>query len=279
VLLLALVAVTYPSLDNLFANPAYARADYRQLVADIQAMRRPGDAVVLNAPNQWEVFTYYSPDEHIYPAPYRPSASKVDAFLMPIRDRYDRLFVLYWGDAESDPTKRIESWLAQNAYKAGDRWYGDVRLATYGLSPLPEEGDGAIAACFGEALRLREVAWPDRPFAPGDIVPTTLFWEAEHALDQPYKITLQLLDGMGNLVAQIDTVPRDGLAPTPSWQPGEVMADRYGVLLPPELSANRYTLIVAVYHAATGERLPVLVEGQHAGDHLPLSDVVVALSE
>jgi 4-amino-4-deoxy-L-arabinose transferase-like glycosyltransferase len=275
-LLLALAAVTYPSLCNLYVDPAYARDDYRQLAADVRAMHQPGDAVVLSAPNQWEVFTYYHPDEDVYPAPYRPSPAKVDAFMTPILQNHERLFVLYWGHAESDPRRRIEAWLAQNAYKAGDRWYGDVRLATYGLAPLPGEGDVALDARFGEDIRLRGAGLPDRPFAPGDILPATLFWEAQHAIDQPYKITVQLLDGGGHLVAQVDTVPRDGLAPTTSWHPGEVMPDRYGIHLPRQLPPGRYTLIVAVYHAATGERLPVVVEGQSVDDHLPLSDVAVS---
>jgi hypothetical protein len=278
VLLLALAVVTYPSLQNLYVNPAYARDDYRQLVADIRAIRRPGDAIILNAPNQWEVFTYYHPDEHVYPAPYQPSAGKVDAFVRPILAEHERLFVLYWGDAESDPRKRIESWLAQHAYKAGDDWYGDVRLATYGVAPLPGEGDLALDARFGEGMRLRGAALLDRTLMPGDILPATLFWEAERAQRQSYKVTLQLLGGQGNLVAQVDTVPRDGLAPTTSWQPGEVVVDRYGVHLPPDLAPGRYSLIVAVYHAATGERLPVVVGGHRTADHLPLADVVASPS-
>jgi 4-amino-4-deoxy-L-arabinose transferase-like glycosyltransferase len=275
-LLLALTCVTYPSLRNLYVNPAYARDDYRQLVADIQVSRRPGDAIILNAPNQWEVFTYYHADEHVYPAPYRPSVGKVDAFLRPILADHERLFVLYWGDAESDPRKRIESWLAQHAYKAGDRWYGDVRLATYGVASQPGEGDVHFDTLFGEDMRLRGVALEERDPASGDILPVKLFWQAEHAIDQSYKITLQLLDGDRDLVAQVDTVPWDGLAPTTSWQPGDVMVDRYGVPLPPDFPPGRYRLIVAVYHAATGERLPVVFEGRRTADHLPLAEVAVA---
>jgi hypothetical protein len=275
-LLLGLTAVTYPSLRNLYFNLAYARDDYRQLVADIRAMRRPGDAIILNAPNQWEVFTYYHPDQDVYPAPYRPASRRVDAFLMPILAGHQRLFVLYWGDAESDPRKRIESWLAQRAYKAGDRWYGDVRLAMYGVAPLPGEGDVYFDALFGEGMRLRGVALRESTLTPGDILPVTLFWQAERAIDQPYKITLQLVDGQGDPLAQVDTVPRDGLAPTTAWQPGEVVVDRYGIQLPPDELPGRYTLIVAVYHAATGERLPVVLEGRRTADHLSLGVVAGA---
>jgi hypothetical protein len=132
-----------------------------------------------------------------------------------------------------------------------------------------------LGALFGEGMRLRAVALPERDLAAGTILPVTLSWEAEHAIGQSYKITLQLLDGDRNLVAQVDTVPRDGLAPTTSWQPGDVMVDRYGLHLPPELPPGRYSLIVAVYHATTGDRLPVLLDGKTAGDHLRVATVAV----
>jgi hypothetical protein len=274
-LLLVLSGLTYPSLHNLYFDPAYARDDYRQLSADIRAQHHSGDAIVLNAPNQWEVFTYYYPDQDVYPVPYRPTAARAATFLEAIFEQHDRLFVLYWGAAESDPKKRIESWLAQHAYKASDRWYGDVRLATYGVAPLPGQADVNLDALFGEAMRLRGIALQDHDLAPGDILPVTLLWQAEGAIDQSYKITLQLLDEGGKLAAQIDTVPRDGLAPTTSWQPGEELVDRYGVLLPTDLPPGRYRLIVAVYHAATGERLAVVADEQHVGDHLLVSEVIV----
>ncbi|MCK4315185.1 MAG: glycosyltransferase family 39 protein, partial [Anaerolineae bacterium] len=116
----SLLAAPLPSLHNLYFNPAYARDDYRQIAADVAAALRPGDAVILDAPNQWEVFTYYYPDQDVYPAPYRPGPAKAEAFLTPLIERHRRLFVLYWGDAESDPRRLIETWLAAHTYKASD---------------------------------------------------------------------------------------------------------------------------------------------------------------
>ncbi len=274
-LVLALAVLVYPSLRNLYFDPVYARDDYRQLVADVREARRPTDAIVLNAPNQWEVFTYYYPDRDVYPAPYHPGPGRAAAFLEPLLDTYQRLFVLYWGDAESDPRRRIESWLASHAYKAGDRWYGDVRLATYGLAPLPKEPTVTLDVLFGRSIRLRGHSLPGERFAPGAIIPVTLFWEASSTIEEPHKVSVQMLDGAGQLVSQIDTVPGDGLAPTTSWEPGEILDDRYGVPVPGEAPVGRYSLIVAVYHAATGERLPVVIDGKLMGDHVSLGEAAV----
>jgi len=275
VLPLLIGGLTYPSLRNLYFNPAYARDDYRQIAADIGAQHQSGDAIILSAPNQWEVFTYYYPDEDVYPAPYRPTAAKAASFLDPIVEQHRRLFVLYWGDAESDPRRRIESWLAQHAYKAGDQWYGDIRLAIYGTAPLPDDADVAVDARFGDHVRLHGFSLQAREFVPGSILPVTLFWEAERNLERSYKVSVQLLDGRGSLVAQIDTHPGDGLAPTTTWQPGEMLNDRYGLNLAPDLAPGSYTLIVAVYPPESGERLPVLLDDQPQGDFLPLAEVIV----
>jgi hypothetical protein len=277
VLVAALAVLVYPSLRNLYLDPAYARDDYRQLAADVREMWRPGDAIVLNAPNQWEVFTYYYPDREVYPAPYRPGPGKASAFVDPLLDQHGRLFVLYWGDAESDPGKRIESWLAAHAYKAGDQWYGDVRLATYRAASLPQEPEVPVEALFGERIRLQGYALGDGAFAPGEIVPVTLFWEALEAVAEPYKVSVQLLDrgDAGRLVSQNDSVPGDGLAPTTSWEAGVALVDRYGVRVPQGTSSGRYALIVVVYHAVSGERVPMVVGGERIGDHLRLGDVGV----
>jgi mannosyltransferase len=112
-------------------------------------------------------------------------------------------------------------------------------------------------------------------FAPGDVLPVTLFWEARALIPEPHKVTVQLLDGAGSLIAQHDGEPVGGFAPTTIWQPGQAVIDRHGVLLPVDLPSGGYTLVVAVYHAATGERLPVTVAGESVGDYLPLTGIKI----
>ena len=270
------LTTTFQSLRNLYFDPACARDDYRQIAADVAALARPGDGIVLNAPNQWEVFTYYYPDRDVHPAPYHPAPDEAQAFLAPLAGRYRRLHVLYWGDAESDPGRLVETWLAAHTYPTADRWYGRVRLATYGIASLPEDPAVALDARFGAEIRLRGYALAGERFAPGDVLPVTLFWETQVPVAERYKVTVQLLDGAGQLATQRDAEPGAGLAPTTAWQPGQVFADHYGVPLPADLAPGRYTLIVGLYHVAIGQRLPVMLEGQPVGDHLVLTGVEVA---
>jgi len=264
-----------PSLRNLYFNPAYARDDYRGIAADIAALGRPGDGVILNAPNQWEVFTYYyQGDLPLYPAPYHPTPEQVVDWLSPILSSHRRLFVLYWGDREADPERRMENLLADGAYLAWGRWYGRVRVTLYGLGLLPEEPQVAVRARFGQEVLLRGYAVGEGPFVPGDVVPVTLFWEAD-APPGRYKVFLHLMDSAGNLVAQNDAEPRGNLSPTFIWSVGERVTDRHGVYLPPHLPPGTYRLRVGMYRMDTGERLPLLLDGVEAGDALELGEEVV----
>ncbi len=275
VLLLALLWGQLTSLQHLYADPAYARDDYRGLAARIVAEGRSGDAILLSAPNQWEVFTYYYRGPlPVYPAPYRPDPAKAALWVDGVTADHARLFVLFWGDAESDPQRLIESYLARAAYKAGDAWISTVRLAVYGTGALPDAPGVSLDARFGDAIALEGYALPETTFAPGDVVPLTLFWRTETTPTERYKVFVHLVNAEGTLVAQTDSEPGGGFALTTLWQPGESLIDRYGVLTPPESPPGDYGLLVGMY-GFSGERLPVTLNGQPAGDTVPLTTLTV----
>jgi len=273
------------SLTQLYTNPAYIRDDYRGIAAQIRAQGRPRDAILLSAPNQWEVFTYYYGSRPadtlpVYPAPYRPTQTEAEAWIADIIARHTggRLIVLLWGETESDPERLIERALSTQAYKAGESWITTVRLAWYGTGPAASEPDQPLEAHFGEEIKLAGSELPDSMWAPGDIVPLTLFWETEATPEERLKVFVHLIDGAGTLVAQADAEPGVGFAPTVTWQPGDTIVDRYGVQLPADLVPGRYTLLTGMYRFS-GERLSITMQGKDAGDTLPLYEITVQARE
>ena len=273
------------SLTQLYTNPAYIRDDYRGIAAQIRAQGLPRDAILLSAPNQWEVFTYYYGSQPadtlpVYPAPYRPTQPEAEAWISDIVARHTggRLYLLLWGDTESDPERLIERTLSTQAYKAGDTWVTTVRLASYGTGPAASEPDQPLGARFGEEIRLVGSALPDTAWTPGDIVPLTLFWETEATPEERLKVFVHLIDGAGALVAQADAEPVAGFAPTVAWQPGDTIVDRYGVQLPADLVPGRYALLAGMYRFS-GDRLSITVQGDAAGDALPLYEITVQAQE
>jgi hypothetical protein len=269
-----------PSLDNLFHNPAYARDDYRGIARLVQSGARPGDAVLFSAPNQWEVFTYYHRPGQLAPAIpllyHPPDDAAVEAQLRPIVGQYQRLFVLYYGERESDPDGRIERWLARNAYKADEQWVGHIRLAVYGAGPTPPPRLEMGAAAFGDAIVLESAALDGAEVSVGGVVRLELDWRARQAPAARYKVFVHLGGPDAPPVAQNDAEPAAGIRPTDGWASGEAVVDRRAVWLKPGAPPGVYGVYLGLYDPATGQRLPVRgTDGQPAGDRLRLGELTV----
>jgi hypothetical protein len=275
----AYAAGTYASLNNLYFNPAYFRDDYRGIAAYVASLARPGDAVITIAPNQVEAFGYYHrAGAPVYPLPHsRPlDPAETEAALAEIIQRHTRLFVLYWGDAQADPDHRVEQWLNTHTFKAGETWYGQVRLATYAAAAPAPQPTTLSGARFGEHISLTGYALPTAALVPGDILQVTLFWQTDAPLDERYKVFVHIYtDADQPPVAQQDSEPGGGLAPTPSWPVGQTVADNHGVLIPADLPPGQYTVSLGLYELFTGQRLPLTLAGEAAGDRLPMGTVTI----
>lgn len=263
VLLLVLPWGMIQSLQNMYADPAYARADYRAMAQRILAEDHPNAGVILNAANQWEAFTYYFPDDgNVYPLPAgrsRPNPDDIDAALSQIAAQHNRIYAIFWGEAQRDPERLVERWLDAHAFKATDEWVGDVRFVTYAVPSAPAtEMATAVSLPFGENILLDGYTLGETILQPGDIVEVTLFWETAVPLQNRYKVFLHLLDASGSLVSQRDSEPGGGLALTTTWLPGTVVLDNHGLLLPSDLPPGSYRLLLGLYDLANpANRLPI----------------------
>jgi len=99
VLIGLVLAAQLRTLDALYHDPAAARDDYRAIAAQVARDVRPGDAIILDAPNQIEVFSYYYDGRApVYGLPRglggndAQTAVEVAALLA----RHERIFVLFW---------------------------------------------------------------------------------------------------------------------------------------------------------------------------------------
>ncbi|MEW5986914.1 MAG: hypothetical protein AB1791_09805, partial [Chloroflexota bacterium] len=269
------------SLANVYWNPAYFRADYRTIAGRI-AREAPADAgVILDAPNQWEVFTYYHKGpQPVYPIPKgQPEAAAVDAELNEIAARHGRLYAIFWGEAERDPERLVESWLNSHAFKTSDEWVMEVRFVVYetedGEQTTEEMGTVSDLA-FGEHITLKGYRLSGQELTAGEIVQVTLFWQTKQTLSQRYKVFLHLIpESGGAMVGQQDSEPGGDLRPTTTWRPDEVVVDRHGLVVPTATPAGRYTLLLGLYDLTDpAARLPITTA---AGviDALPLATIDV----
>lgn len=282
VLALLVLAGCGVALFNLYYDSAYARADYRGIVAQIAEEAHPNAGVVLNAANQWEVFTYYhQAGAPVYPLPRgQPDPAGIDGELNDIAGRHDRIYAVFWGAAERDPQRLVERWLDSHAFKARDEWRGDVRFVTYAV-PADAEAMASIDSgdnldlIFGEEIGLQGYRILSDRLTPGAILQLTLTWTSQRRLDRRFKVFLHLVDEEGQIVAQRDSEPGGGLAITTTWQPGELIPDNHGLLVPLETPPGRYTLLLGLYDFADpSSRLPIsTIDG--AIDAFPLASITV----
>jgi mannosyltransferase len=116
---------------------------------------------------------------------------------------------------------------------------------------------------FGNSTQLKLIGYdvPTTALSSGDPLPIMLYWQAIAEMKTDYTVFVQLLDDAGQVVAQVDSQPLAGAAPTTTWFPGEILTDPYTLTLPANLPPGGYRLIGGLYDAATGARLPVTAGG------------------
>ncbi|MGB1250091.1 MAG: glycosyltransferase family 39 protein [Candidatus Promineifilaceae bacterium] len=255
-------------------DPQFYRADYRGMAARISAENHPNAGIILNAPNQWEVFTYYhQAGAPVYPLPRTRDYAEVLTELETIGDTHDRLYVLYWGDAQQDPDRWVENWLAANAFKASEEWVKDVRFVVYALSDEWKLVMNSAEIDFNQQISLTQTGLNRTELRSGDILKTAFVWQAQQKIEQRYKIFVHLLDPDGRLVAQKDSEPAQM---TLDWAVGDPVTTQHGILIPANLASGTYTLVVGLYDVADpSERLPVSELGQSLGTTYTLAEIRV----
>ncbi len=84
-----------------------------------------------------------------------------------------------------------------------------------------------------------------------------LYWESLTQTPVDWSVFVHLRNKAGEIVAQKDGPAGGGRYPTSLWDPGEILADELTILLPAELPAGEYSLMVGLYNLADGTRLTV----------------------
>jgi hypothetical protein len=143
---------------------------------------------------------------------------------------------------------------------------GEVKVQAVERSFTAPDVDVETNVSFGDSLRL--VGYDlDSEY---DAVHLVLHWQALCQVQEYLKFFVHLYDvESGELVAQVDVVPRNWTYPTNWWEEGEFVSDK--ITLPLEgVPPGTYSLFVGVYKVE-GDRLPVSL----GGDRYNLLDKLV----
>ena len=103
-------------------------------------------------------------------------------------------------------------------------------------------------------------------FHPDGQMVVTLYWESQQPVAIDYTVFTQLLGPDFQLHAQMDRQPLSGHWPTSRWRPGQKFVDKFELKISENAPPGDYVLLVGLYDANTGQRLPVTENGERLPD-------------
>jgi hypothetical protein len=142
-------------------------------------------------------------------------------------------------------------------------------------------GSPALEADVGGVGRVLDVEVTPELVRPGDPVFVRVVWQPLVPTAEPLTVFIHLVDDTGVVLAQRDTWPGLGRAPTTRWIPGRVFEDVYRVDVPDSVyRPNHASVRLGLGGPAVG-RLPITVRGsaEPAADALETGNVEILADE
>ena len=187
--------------------------------------------------------------------------------LQTILARTDGLWLAYWGDAakKHDVFDALE---AAGFVRTATRTYSHHGYPIYAYRYDRAEALAGALVRFQGGIALQRVAVQRRD---DGAVTVALWWRADAAPPVDYTVSAFLWrDGV---VAQSDSYPAEGDAPTSTWPPNAYIFDAHTLTLPPDLPAGTYEVRVKLYTWWDGAVLP-LADGDVALGGVKVGELV-----
>lgn len=149
----------------------------------------------------------------------------------------------------------------------------NVRFGGITVKPWPGEWPNPQTLVFDEGIILTGYQLDQRQVRAGEQVRLSLYWRAEQKPTQNYKVFVHLVGPGESRVAQSDSEPQGGAAPTGTWLPNQTLRDDHLLDVAPDAPPEAYRLVVGLYHPDTGQRLPLR---QANGEPVQVDSVALA---
>ena len=244
--------------------------DYEAIFGKVQAASQSGDVMLFVGMGRAEILLNANKTRMPVYAPLQeewPLKPGTLSMLSSLAEAGGRLWLVT--EDLPDAGSGFEHWLGVNAHQLWDQGIGPALVTLYAFPPAGSGVDTApsqlVGRTFGDVLRLEGYTIRPWPAQPGQAVQVVLFWRAIRQLATNYRVSLRLTTPDGMPFWQRDGDPQDGYAPTSTWQPGQTVVDRRGLLLPADATPGVYGQSLVVYDPATGQALEVEGGGQVLG--------------
>ena len=256
-LVVFLGATSLIGLRNWFTDPAFTKAQWRELAAAVRAQIAADEAVLLVSGHASPAWDYYAPD---IPRMRLPDIDILDVNAVLGFDTGAKLeqalagksgaWLVSWQDAVVDPAGSVPYFLDRaGAEQPVGQAFWHLGLRHWRLRPdaiFPAEASPAHVQDANFDHKLALLGWDD----PQD-KQLTVYWRVLNTLTQDYQVSVVLEDAQGREVGRWDGRPAGYDYPTTRWQPGQEIFGRYPLPLPSDAPAGEYTVTLAVYDDAT----------------------------
>jgi hypothetical protein len=293
------------ALRRVYDDPYFNGDDpvLHEMLAYLTATASPDDPIVLSNPRYVNLFAnYYKGDSAWYSMPRSPgerhseeeiplvvsddpdeliSQGAIDVWRLAVKtsDGNPLWLVVDGGPYTPWYPRPPEWWAAVYYFPVGSQEFSPTTRVVEYLdltAPTPEKSPKYLVdAHLGDQIALEgyDIEVPKKQsrttYRPGDQLGLSLVWRAEERLTEDYTASVRLVGPDGQLVLQQDRTPVATFRPTSTWEPGEIIRDNYGFILPPDAPAGRYEIRVLMYSWPSLERLPVTsAGGDNLGDYL-----------
>ncbi|HHX66109.1 MAG TPA: hypothetical protein GX702_14620 [Chloroflexi bacterium] len=242
---------------------------------------RPGDGVIVGYIWQERMLRLHAPQIDVaYYLGWFDGQDMAEAKMIELFATHPRLWMITYQAPLQHPMNPRGLWLERYAARALLQEHGLSR-ATFYLPPceggLADETTGRTAR-FGSGIVLRYLVPPQRA-QPGEAIPIALEWTPDEAIPQGYAAFVQLLSSTGELVAQADGEPGNGMVPFATIAPGQSQSDCRSILIPADAAPGTYRIIAGLYQRDNGRRLAVETGASPGADHLTLAEIEIVPSE
>ncbi|HXW00624.1 MAG TPA: hypothetical protein VEC93_19565 [Anaerolineae bacterium] len=280
ILVLLTLILTYLMLRGA-AQVALANAQAQfdlPVLATLNASARPGDALLVSMPPFGDVqeistrlMAYVGRSLPIYawiesdPRAIQPVER--ERVWQAVQADSQRIWLFERWLTQDDPVTATATRLNQEAFPLQEQWFEQSgRLTLYALAGQALPAPTPLNMPFQGGLTLVDFAVLGDSPAPGEELKLRLTWQAAIAADVAAQNApagsiiafAQILnETSGQKVAQNDRLLVDlqNFNSSPLL-PGQTIQQGYGLQLPEELPPGKYSLIIGLYQASSGQRLP-----------------------
>lgn len=128
-----------------------------------------------------------------------------------------------------------------------------------------------LPLAFGDQLELIGYDVRKPVVEPGKNIRLTTYWRAKERGLAPLSFFVHVLNDQGDIVEQWD-----GYSYAPRYvQPGDIIVQVHFIPVSTQLPAGHYRLQLGLYQSLTGQRVPIVLEGEPIADRVWLQTVEV----